>query len=110
VKPVHPVVAALRQERQNQGLTLRELAAKADVSRSAIETCENGKHAPLLPILALWAAGLGFELTLKPIAGPDARPDGDVAPCGTADAYRRHVIRGEEPCPECWRTRLREAS
>ena len=29
------------------------------------------------------------------------RPRGDLEPCGTLAAYRRHSRRGEKPCEAC---------
>ena len=33
--------------------------------------------------------------------GPGPRPPGEIAPCGTATAAKRHYANGERPCEPC---------
>jgi len=56
--------AALRAERERQGLSLTDLAARSGLERSAISKLETGKVLnPNLSTLRRYAAALGKQLT-----------------------------------------------
>jgi transcriptional regulator with XRE-family HTH domain len=52
---------ALKRERLNQGLTLRELAARIDRPYQQVQTWENGRHVPSPRNLKRVADALGIE-------------------------------------------------
>jgi transcriptional regulator with XRE-family HTH domain len=131
----HPLVTALHRARRERRWSYAGLARRIGVSYESVRAWESGEQCPSLYHLSLWVDALDLEMRLVPVgegercapvpppppgpspevirnrravlAGALARPDGDVAPCGTYDAYRRHVIRGEEPCGPCWSWHLR---
>lgn len=57
---VHQVMAALRQERERQGLTLAELAKRSGIDQAALSKLETGAHGnPTLETLYRIALALG---------------------------------------------------
>jgi len=73
--------AVLRDRRQAAGLSLRELAERADVSNAYLSQLERGLHEPSLGVLRAVTAALGLDLgTVLAGAGlleaPTARADG----------------------------------
>lgn len=54
--------AAIRSLRQQQGLTLSQLAAKAEVSVSYLSRLENGRSTPSFTLLARLANALGVDV------------------------------------------------
>jgi transcriptional regulator with XRE-family HTH domain len=71
------IVATLRQARIDQGLTLEAVTVAGDIaSASAVGYWERGQAMPTFPNLIKWAAGLGYEVELRPSrAALDADPD-----------------------------------
>lgn len=71
----------IAQARRDAGLTLRELAARADTSHSAIAAYEQGRTSPTVATLdrILSAAGFAVDVTLAPRPG---RGDNDRAARG----------------------------
>ena len=65
---VERLIAQLRTERQRQGLTQAELAAKAGYSRNAIYFVESGRRGVRLETIADCAEALGLEIALAPKA------------------------------------------
>lgn len=69
----------IRSARRRAGLTLRELAAAADTSHSAISAYESGAKVPNVATLNRIVAGAGLELDVQLVeraVGPRA-DDGD---------------------------------
>jgi len=64
----------LRLARQRSGLSLRQLAARADTSHSALAAYEAGRVRPSFDKMRHIVAGAGFDLevTLVPRSGRDA--------------------------------------
>jgi transcriptional regulator with XRE-family HTH domain len=56
------VAAALRQERERQGLSLQQLGAMSGVSRTGIAMIEKGERSPTLIICLRVADALGVVL------------------------------------------------
>jgi len=63
---IHPLIAELTEERHRQGLSLAEAAAAAGLTRMTIWRWENGVHVPGLLEASMYAAALGYTLTLAP--------------------------------------------
>lgn len=60
-----PLIAQLRQCREDQGLSQGRVAELARINRQAISLGECGKSAPTLRTLRLWTAALGVELIIR---------------------------------------------
>jgi transcriptional regulator with XRE-family HTH domain len=52
----------VRAERKAAGLSMRELAARAEVSSAYLSQVERGRHEPSLTVLAALAEALGLSL------------------------------------------------
>jgi len=87
------LIAALRIERQRQGLTILELEERAGFCRNHVEKLENGVRRPTGFVLAVWAWTLGFRLQLAPLN--DAL-DGGPPEFRPPDRIRRRLPRA---CP-----------
>jgi transcriptional regulator with XRE-family HTH domain len=61
----HPVMAALRAERQRKKLTQRALAAHIGWSLRTIANAERGIICPKLEFVADYATGVGAELRVR---------------------------------------------
>jgi transcriptional regulator with XRE-family HTH domain len=61
------LVLALREARQQQGLSILELEERLGVCRNHLEKIENGMHRPNGFLLTVWAWALGFRLQLAPL-------------------------------------------
>src|SRR5205085_12058954 len=62
---VRRVMARFKAERERQGLTLSQLAARAGIDKGAISKLETGRQVnPTLDTLSRIAAGLGIRLEL----------------------------------------------
>lgn len=59
------MVAPLMNARQEQKITLDELAAKISIDRKELGMMESGDLEPSFNALVLWANALGMELTLE---------------------------------------------
>lgn len=88
----------LNQERQDRGLSLRAVAATAQVSVSALHQYERGEKTPPDPKLHAWAAALNMPVP-DGVVGLQPRP---AAVCGTNGGYLRHK-RLSEPIDEACR-------
>lgn len=55
----------IRRERERQGLSLRDLAARCGIAHSHILRIENGRYSVTLDILSKVAAALGKKVTLE---------------------------------------------
>lgn len=123
---VHPLITQLIRARNARNWSVEKVAARSGIPASTIRSWEAGTYLPSLRNYIDWAQTLGMELQLVPIGEAErslpsqsradppevtrqrrrelveamGRPDGDVAPCGTSDARRRHVAHGEE-CEVC---------
>jgi len=63
---VHALVAALRQERERQGLSLTDVSERSGIERSMISRLENGRTInPTLETLFRYAHALGKELGMS---------------------------------------------
>lgn len=61
------IVAALRQARADQGLSLRELSARSPrphLNPGVVSLWERGGVEPTLTNLHRWATALGYDLTI----------------------------------------------
>lgn len=92
---VDPVVIGerLRQERERQGLSLRELARRVDLSPSFISQVERGFASP--SVATLYQIVSQLDLSLDALfagsgGGPDEPRPPDASPVVTPD--RRHVV------------------
>lgn len=82
--PTHPIVAALRQARLDQDLSLDALADRAGYVACSISHVETGKRSPRVDTVVNLAEALGFDLrielvpkatTVDPAAGDERRDD-----------------------------------
>ena len=69
--------ALLREARQRQGVSQRQLALRARTSQDAISRIERGVESPTLERLSQLLAVLGERLELEAV--PLAEPEGDMA-------------------------------
>jgi DNA-binding XRE family transcriptional regulator len=61
-----PILAALRGERERQGLSLADVAERSGIDRATISKLENGHLAnPTLATLTRYAAALGKQVRLE---------------------------------------------
>ena len=63
---VHPICQALREARQEAGLSMTALADKMGCSQAMICHMERGQRLPRLLMLDRWTKALGYELELSP--------------------------------------------
>jgi len=78
--PKQPVFGdILRAAREAQGLSQRQLAAKAGVPRTNVSRIENSRIYPRLQTMRLLAAGLGAQLVIG------FKPDDTAAPAPASD-------------------------
>ena len=97
---VRRVMAALKAERERQGLTLAQLAKRSGLDKGAISKLETGRQVnPTVDTLSRIAAGLGVRvgLTLQPGAEADsgngptpARPLSRTGPAAPAKPPKTH--------------------
>lgn len=89
--------AAIRKARNARGLTQRQLAAAAGLSRNTLNRLENG----LFPDLGVKKAQaileeLGLELTLKPVGSAARKPDFVGMACTSASvSFKKQLTRDE---------------
>ena len=62
----HPIVVALRAERERRGLHQKDIAAAIGASRNAVWGWENASTDIPLDRLIAYAKALGYTLTLTP--------------------------------------------
>lgn len=68
MKPLHPVIAQLKQERRRAGLTQAAVARRLTVSLYTMQGRERGMYEPAgLADLDRWAALFGLKLALVPL-------------------------------------------
>jgi transcriptional regulator with XRE-family HTH domain len=74
VKTVDPLVVALVEERERQGLGIRETARRIGIGHypGRLSEWELGINVPTLSSLRKWAAGLGMDLALITLSRPDS--------------------------------------
>ncbi|WP_017585504.1 helix-turn-helix domain-containing protein [Nocardiopsis ganjiahuensis] len=60
----HPIVAQLRQRREDLGLTQATVAHRMGRGPTSISHWETGVYAPPVEAVAEWATALGVHLTL----------------------------------------------
>lgn len=71
MKPLHRVIAQLKQERRRAGLTQAHVARRLAVSIHAMQGRECGKYEPAsLADLDRWAALFGLKVALVPVGDP----------------------------------------
>jgi transcriptional regulator with XRE-family HTH domain len=81
MKPLHPVVARLKQERLQARMTQAQVARRLALSKYAMQGREEGKYEPAsLADLDRWAALFGLQVALVPIdAGQPADDLGEAS-------------------------------
>lgn len=72
------VIQQLRKLRAEQGFTLRELAARADIDRSYVGLLEKGKRRPTLLVLLKIAQALGYSLSQVMAMAEESANQADV--------------------------------
>lgn len=65
-RAIQPIIIALRKERERQGLTRPQLAARIGYHWQQLHGWEMGKACPIFAKLVDWVEGLGMELVLRP--------------------------------------------
>ncbi len=65
---IHPIIKALRTERERQKLTRPQLASKIGYHWMQLHQWEMGKRKPIFDKLVDWAQGLGMEIIVRPTA------------------------------------------
>jgi transcriptional regulator with XRE-family HTH domain len=83
----------LRSAREQQGLSLREVARRLDISASALSQIETGKSRPSVKTLYAIVSELGLSMD-ELFANPEAKPGGPSA-SGTALAEASNGGSGE---------------
>jgi ribosome-binding protein aMBF1 (putative translation factor) len=79
---VRRVMAALRAERERQGLTLAQLAKRSGLDKGAISKLETGRQInPTVDTLSRIAAGLGVRVALT--LQPEGKAEGGKPPSTT---------------------------
>lgn len=100
------VRAALREARQDAGLSCAQLADRIGFSDRAVMSWEGGWRTPARANAEKWAAALGVKIPHR----PDwyyRQVRNQVAQCGTRSGYQRHMDRiragkwFEEVCDPC---------
>ena len=66
-RPVHPVIAELRERRRYLGVPQDALAAVIGVSQWTLCKWELGSEMPIGTNLIAWANALGFDLALREV-------------------------------------------
>lgn len=64
-KPVHPIVAQLREERIRQNLSLKAMEERTGYTNQHIWQIEVGKHGVRIDVVSALAHALGFSLVLE---------------------------------------------
>ncbi len=81
------VVAILRDERQRQGLTMRDIQAASGISRTALSEIETQKNAnPSIATLNRIAAALGMKLVVALVEADEPVCDNQETTAGEPDA------------------------
>jgi transcriptional regulator with XRE-family HTH domain len=93
VRPPESVGRRLRSERERQGIGLRELARRVNVSASLISQVELGKATPSVGTLYAIVNELGMSLDELFFDPASARPDVDASAAGASSA--RSVARSD---------------
>ncbi|QSB13538.1 helix-turn-helix transcriptional regulator [Natronosporangium hydrolyticum] len=85
--PPHAVIAAaVRQERERAGLTLSELARRANVAKSTLSQLESGAGNP--SVETLWALAVALDVPFSQLVSPPPPPRVQVVRAG-AGAWHR---------------------
>lgn len=61
----YEVIETLTKERENRGLSLRQVAKASELSKSSIGKWESWSVQPDVESLMAWAYGLGFDLEFE---------------------------------------------
>ncbi len=69
--PVAAIAAAIRRERQHNGLTLTELARRAGIAKSTLSQLESGTGNPSLE--TLWALGVALDVPFSRLVDTPTR-------------------------------------
>lgn len=106
----HPLVTALRRERERQHLTAQDIANRTGYHVQTIRKSETGENRPTLVLVEDYANAIGWELAMVVRVGgvlvrrPE-RPgvqDGLCGGCGRSyqvrrsGALRKHACKGKE--------------
>lgn len=60
---IYPIVIELRNKREQQGLTQKQVAERlGNSSAESVSNHERGQYVPNLALLDAWAAALGYDL------------------------------------------------
>jgi transcriptional regulator with XRE-family HTH domain len=94
-----PLVGArLREKRAENGISLRELARRLDVSPSLVSQIETGKIQPSVRTLYAIVSELGLSLDeIFELVGATGVPPDDVVPVGAAPPTRAVAAQAAEP-------------
>ncbi|WP_432565519.1 helix-turn-helix domain-containing protein [Kineococcus sp. SYSU DK003] len=92
--PAAQIGARVRTYRTNQGLTMRELARRAEVSQPYVSQLEHGDLLPSIPSLYRLAAALGITAS-KLLPDLSSVPDSSLSmPTGSAGTTQRVLAGG----------------
>lgn len=90
-----PIRNVLVIARQSAGLTLADVAERADCLPNQLNNWENGRNTPGVDALARWADALGYEIALLPKAkesSEDTEPMPECVATATCCAYCLHDL------------------
>lgn len=92
---VQPIIAALRAERQRQGLSQTALAERIGTSQPELCAWEKGRKATGLFLLLSWANALALAIRLRDIDGRSRRysDPAEIVKVLTAMRRRRHITQ-----------------
>jgi transcriptional regulator with XRE-family HTH domain len=66
VRPLNPLIFALRKRRYDLEISSERMAAKIGVSKATLRKWETGIHSPTLPLLLCWAEALRMSIQVFP--------------------------------------------
>lgn len=65
IGPTHPVILALKAERERRGWSQKEVCRRAFIASGQLSRIEAGTVSPTLTTLSAWARALGMKITLE---------------------------------------------
>lgn len=65
----HPLMAQLREAREDQEISQSQLATTLCISRTALSSRETGRHSHGIEVYDAHARALGYRLALIPLEG-----------------------------------------
>lgn len=68
-RPIHPLVLAIRAERERRGITRAQIARRVGVSTSAVTVFETRPCSPTVNTLERYANAVGLRLVLTDVIG-----------------------------------------